>query len=169
MHLINAKQSNTLGIKKWDFSESVDIGNGTQVYGTNYYRDESGTPHLTYYVHTDGNSADYEFRLYFSSNLGHDELNDDGTGNMNTKRDFLTSVRIESTNANNIINWLDGGKLNGSTNDGYSTALTKTYWGQSRGNVAVPKREDYEFLGWYGYRYAANQDGQLCNRPIKGI
>lgn len=146
---------NSLGMKKWYHSDFDDIGNGTQVYDTNYYRDESGTPHLTYKVHTDGNSADYEFRLFFSDNLGHDELDDYGTGDMNTKRDFLTSVRIEAINPNNVIYWLDGGILNGSTNDG--TTLTTTYWGQSRGNVTVPEKEGYEFLGWYGYRYAANQ------------
>lgn len=143
------------GPQDWDASYSqsnplVVGGNGAKIYNSHYWRDSSG-PHLQYTIYTTGDTADYEFRLYFSSSLGND-IPFTGTGDMSIKKDFLNSVKIEAKTANTISFNADGGKINGKT----TGTLTSTYWGKSREKVSVPTKDGYTFMGWYGYSKATN-------------
>ena len=143
------------GQQDWDASYSQSnplvVGkNGATIYNSHYWRDSSG-PHLQYTINTTGDTADYEFRLYFSSSLGND-IPFTGTGDMSIKKDFLNSVKIEAETANTISFNADGGTVNGKT----TGTLTSTYWGKSREKVSVPTKEGYTFAGWYGYSKATN-------------
>ena len=143
------------GRQNWDASYSQSnplvVGkNGATIYNSHYWRDSSG-PHLQYTIYTTGDTADYEFRLYFSSSLGND-IPFTGTGDMSIKKDFLNSVKIEAETANTISFNADGGTVNGKA----TGTLTSTYWGKSREKVSVPTKDGYTFMGWYGYSKATN-------------
>ncbi len=139
--------------QKWSSIGDVTItGTGASVQSPHYWRDSRNMPHLEYYVNTTGDAADYELRLYFTNNQGYD-LPTGGSDNMDAKKAFLQSVKIEAVEANTIYAF-------DSETDAISNAnvkeLTKTYWGQMRSNVSVPTKAGYTFMGWYGYRYAVN-------------
>lgn len=139
--------------QKWSSIGDVTItGTGASVQSPHYWRDSRNMPHLEYYVNTTGDAADYELRLYFTNNQGYD-LPTGGSDNMDAKKAFLQSVKIEAVEANTIYAF-------DSETDAISNAngkeLTKTYWGQMRSNVSVPTKAGYTFMGWYGYRHAVN-------------
>lgn len=140
--------------QKWSSTSDVTIeGTDANVQSPKYWRDSSNMPHLEYYIDTKGNAADYELRLYFTNNLGFD-LPETGSDNMDAKKAFLQSIKIEAIDSNTIYAY-DSEADAASNKNGRE--LTKTYWGQTRGNVEVPTKEGYEFLGWYGYSQAENR------------
>jgi uncharacterized repeat protein (TIGR02543 family) len=140
--------------QKWSSTSDVTIeGTDANVQSPKYWRDSSNMPHLEYYIDTKGNAADYELRLYFTNNLGFD-LPETGSDNMDAKKAFLQSIKIEAVESNTIYAY-DSEADAASNKNGRE--LTKTYWGQTRGNVEVPTKEGYEFLGWYGYSQAENR------------
>lgn len=156
---VNRSQA-TSGTKKAknDASGSIDYNNCSLLNGTTISSIVCGGNNtggnLQYTIHTNGNSADYELRTFYTAGFDAGEPNE----SMELKQRLLSSIYIQSENANTISFDANGGvaydtesKTNKSTGK-----LTDTYWGATRGNVSVPTRAGYVFDGWYGYSQASN-------------
>lgn len=156
---VNKSQA-TSGTKKAknDASGSIDYNNCSLLNGTTISSIVCGGNNtggnLQYTIHTNGNSADYELRTFYTAGFDAGEPNK----SMELKQRLLSSIYIQSENANTISFDANGGvaydtesKTNKSTGK-----LTDTYWGATRGNVSVPTRAGYVFDGWYGYSQASN-------------
>lgn len=156
---VNRSQA-TSGTKKAknDASGSIDYNNCSLLNGTTISSIVCGGNNtggnLQYTIHTNGNSADYELRTFYTAGFDAGEPNE----SMELKQRLLSSIYIQPENANTISFDANGGvaydtesKTNKSTGK-----LTDTYWGATRGNVSVPTRAGYVFDGWYGYSQASN-------------
>lgn len=139
---------NGSGERAWDNTSDFSIGDTDTIIKDIVCNGNEYGGDLYYTIHTNGNSADYELRLFFSTDYG----NEAPTENPELKRRLFTSLTIESFNANKISFDANGGTLNNKS----TGELTSTYWGKDRGNVSVPTRDGYTFMGWYGYSKATN-------------
>lgn len=156
---VNRSQA-TSGTKKAknDASGSIDYNNCSLLNGTTISSIVCGGNNtggnLQYTIHTNGNSADYELRTFYTAGFDAGEPNE----SMELKQRLLSSIYIQSENANTISFDANGGTVyDTSSKTNKSTGkLTDTYWGATRGNVSVPTRAGYVFDGWYGYSQASN-------------
>ena len=133
---------------KMDFSNCEIPGTDTSVKNITCGGNETGGD-LWYTISTNGNTADYELRLFFSTDWTDVEK---PSYDASLKSRLFTDLTIESLNSNTISFDADGGTLNNKS----TGKLTDTYWGKDRENVSVPTREGYTFDGWYGYSKATN-------------
>ena len=145
---VNFGQQNTGYRNKYDRSNcqiNADTTVSNIVCGGN---DTGGN--LDYTIHTNGDSADYELRTYFSRDA---DLGIGGPEHELSKiGHFIREITICSLDSNTIYYDADGGLL-----DKEETGkLTDTNWGADRGNVSIPAKEGYIFEGWYGYSKASN-------------
>lgn len=132
---------------KMDFSNCEIPGTDTSVKNITCGGNETGGD-LWYTISTNGNTADYELRLFFTTDWTDVEPSRDAP----FKSRLFTDLTIESLNSNTISFDANGGTLNNKS----TGKLTDTYWGKDRENVSVPTREGYTFDGWYGYSKATN-------------
>lgn len=156
---VNRSQA-TSGTKKAknDASGSIDYNNCSLLNGTTISSIVCGGNNtggnLQYTIHTNGNSADYELRTFYTAGFDAGEPNE----SMELKQRLLSSIYIQSENANTISFDANGGVAydTESKTNKFTGKLTDTYWGATRGNVSVPTRAGYVFDGWYGYSQASN-------------
>lgn len=135
--------------KRFNYEGNVEIGNGAYIYNANYHTSPN-EKYLEYEIETTGDASDYEFRLFFNGDLGHN-LSNEVNRDINVLTDFVKNISVESMYFDNVTLDAQGGSIDNNA--------VKTQWGKARKNLEasqIPTKEGYEFEGWYAYSEGIN-------------